>query len=80
MRCKKHNKDITAVCQWCGAELCKLCISKTDGKKAYCFSCSKMVGDFLQKKQIEKIHEEEERERRNTSSSEYFNFGALKQP
>ena len=79
MKCRRHNKDITAVCTWCGAEMCRLCISKTDGKKAYCSSCAAQIGDLLQKKQMETIKKEEEIEKKKIPN-DYFNFNTLKRP
>jgi len=58
--------------------MCRLCISKTDGKKAYCAQCAEQIGDFLKKKQIDKIKEEEAKETKKNQS--YFNFGSLKKP
>lgn len=78
MKCSKHNKDVVAVCTWCGKSMCKLCISKTDGKKAYCSSCVGQIGDLLKKKQIETIKKEDEKEKK--ASQPYFNFSALKRP
>jgi len=79
MKCKKHNKDVIAVCTWCGAEMCRLCISKTDGKKSYCSSCVNQIGEMLKKKQMATIKKEEEQERKSSSQS-YFNFSSLKRP
>ena len=78
MKCKKHNKDILTNCQWCGKDLCRLCIAKTDGRKAYCANCASHIGVFLQKKQINKIKEEEKREQKLAVSNEYFDFSAIK--
>lgn len=42
-RCIKHRKDLTAVCNWCGARLCNLCIAHRDGRKVYCDKCSQKL-------------------------------------
>ncbi len=77
MKCRIHNKDVLAVCEWCGKELCRRCISKTNGKKAYCTDCAVKMEDFIKRKQVEKI-QQEEKENEEASSQEYFNFSALK--
>lgn len=77
MRCERHNKDVVTNCQWCGKDLCKLCIAKTNGKKAYCVSCSQRVGDMITKKQVEQIKEEEKQERKSSISNDYFDFSSL---
>jgi len=76
MKCKKHNKDVIAVCTWCGAEMCRLCVSKTDGKKAYCSSCVNQIGDMLKRKQLDAIKKEDEKEKK--APQNYFNFSSLK--
>ena len=43
-RCLKHRKDLVAVCNWCGARLCNLCIVHRDGRKVYCDKCSQKLG------------------------------------
>jgi hypothetical protein len=78
MRCSQHGKDLIAVCTWCGKQMCKLCIKKTDGKKAYCAQCVAQIGDMLQKKQIETIRKEDAAEKKQTT--DYFNFSGLKRP
>jgi len=78
MRCTKHGKDVISVCTWCGKEMCRLCITKTDGKKTYCSSCVNEIGDMLKKKQLETIRKEDAQEKR--APQEYFNFSALKKP
>lgn len=80
MRCQQHSKDIVAVCQWCGKSMCKLCIKKTNGKKAYCSQCIGHIGDLLQKKQVDIIKKEDEIEKKQNASNNYFNFSALKRP
>ncbi|MBW3022964.1 hypothetical protein KY308_02585 [Candidatus Woesearchaeota archaeon] len=77
MKCLKHNKDVEGVCTWCGKELCKMCISKTDGRKKYCSSCVNEIGDLIKKKQIDKIREEEAQEKQAPSAG-YFSFDSLK--
>ncbi len=79
MRCSKHNKDYIAVCTWCGKQMCRMCISKTDGKKAYCSSCVAQIGDLLKKKQIETIKKEDALEKKQ-APNDYFNFSSLKRP
>ena len=77
MRCSKHNKEITGVCTWCGREMCKLCISKTDGNKKYCSHCVGSIGDMIKQRQIDKIKEEEKKEPKRAGSG-YFSFDSLK--
>ena len=77
MRCSKHNKDVIGVCTWCGRELCRLCISKTDGSKKYCSSCVGNIGDLIKKRQIDKIKEIDSKEKKQVSN-DYFSFDSLK--
>ena len=77
MRCSKHNKDFLGVCTWCGKELCRLCISKTDGNKKYCDVCVREIGDLIKKRQLEKIKEQEAQEPKQ-ESTEYFSFDSIK--
>jgi len=77
MKCSKHNKDFIGICTWCGKELCRLCISKTDGSKKYCSNCVNQIGDMIKKRQIDKIKEEESKETKS-QPSKYFSFDELK--
>lgn len=76
MICPKHNKDITANCTWCGKGMCRLCISRTDGKKIYCRTCVDQIGDFIKDKQLRVIKEEAKKE--VPERTQYFNFSKLK--
>jgi hypothetical protein len=78
MKCQQHSKEVTAVCQWCGKQLCKLCIKKTNGKKAYCSACVGHIGDMIHNKQVDIIKKEDAAEKKQ--SNDYFNFSSLKRP
>jgi len=77
MKCQRHNKETIGVCTWCGRELCRLCISKTDGSKKYCSHCVNEIGDLIKKRQIDKIKEEDEKEKKSSPPG-YFSFDSLK--
>ncbi len=71
MRCQRHSKECTGVCTWCGRQLCRLCIGKTDGKKMYCVDCSGKIGDLVKEKQLDVIRKE------NEPKTKYFDFSRV---
>lgn len=72
MKCSKHQKQSIATCQWCGKLLCRECIGKTNGKKAYCTECSNQVGGYVQRIQLEQIRKENEAEKRKNRYAGIF--------
>ncbi|MFO8015957.1 MAG: hypothetical protein R6U32_02545 [Candidatus Woesearchaeota archaeon] len=64
MRCETHGKELVTSCQWCGKKLCRDCIGKSTGKKAYCKKCSSEIGDYIERRQREQIRKQEEAEKR----------------
>lgn len=73
MKCSKHQKQSVATCQWCGKLLCKECIGKTNGRKAYCKECSNNVGQYVERIQLEKIRQEREVEQKKNQYAGIFN-------
>lgn len=72
MKCEKHHGLIIVACQWCGKQLCRECIAKTDGKKAYCQECSTKIGTYIQQKQLDQIKKEREAEKKQSRYSGVF--------
>lgn len=72
MKCAKHNQDSIASCQWCGKLLCRQCIAKTNGKKAYCVECSGNIGRHIEAMQLEQIRKEREMEEKKGKFSSIF--------
>ena len=72
MKCSKHQKQSVATCQWCGKLLCRECIAKTNGKKAYCVDCSANVGRYVEKIQLEQIRKEREAEEKKNMYAGLF--------
>jgi len=42
-RCAKHNRDVTARCNWCGGGICAHCTNVRDGNKWYCEKCVSLL-------------------------------------
>lgn len=72
MKCTKHNQPSAGTCQWCGKLICKECIAKTSGKKAYCRECSNQVGEYIERMQLEQIRKERETEEKKKRFSGIF--------
>ena len=61
MKCNKHGKDLLGSCQWCGRELCEMCIAKRMGRKVYCRNCAtNVVEPALPRNPGEKLPNREE--------------------
>jgi hypothetical protein len=43
-RCIKHRKAFEGVCNWCGKQVCPLCIAGRNGNKVYCDACVQKIG------------------------------------
>ncbi|PIN86327.1 hypothetical protein COV19_05985 [Candidatus Woesearchaeota archaeon CG10_big_fil_rev_8_21_14_0_10_44_13] len=72
MKCSKHQKQSIATCQWCGKLLCRECIAKTNGKKAYCTDCSGQVGEYVQRIQLDQIRKDAEAEQKKNRFAGIF--------
>lgn len=59
-------------CQWCGKQICRECVGKTSGKKAYCKECSGEIGTYIERRQLEQIRREKETEKREKKYAKIF--------
>ncbi|MBU0536135.1 MAG: hypothetical protein KKE20_04165, partial [Nanoarchaeota archaeon] len=64
MHCAEHGKEIVGSCQWCGKQMCKLDIGKAMGKKIFCKQCSGNLGSYIERRQLDQIREEKEKEQK----------------
>ena len=52
MECFEHGKEFVGSCNWCGKQLCRLCIVKQKGLKLYCGNCASKLSEFEDNKPV----------------------------
>jgi len=62
-KCEKHKKNIVGKCQWCGVNVCDLCIGKKVGEKRFfCYDCGSDLSEHITKRQIDDMKRVEQQQ------------------
>lgn len=61
MKCDSHNKTVIGSCQWCGKQLCRLCVGKRLGTKLFCTGCGSNLKEIIEKRQLDIVRGDKEK-------------------
>ncbi len=59
MKCDKHNKAVISSCQWCGKQLCRMCVGKRLGTKMFCTECGTNLSDIIERRQLDMMRQQQ---------------------
>jgi hypothetical protein len=72
MKCDSHNKTVVGSCQWCGKQMCRMCVGKRLGAKLFCIECGKNLKPIIERRQLDMMREQQAKSERDREYDTLF--------